>query len=419
MIKEIRIKEGIDLHIINTNKYKTNMISVFLSKKIERPNVTYEALIPAVLRLGNVNIKTQKEISKALEEMYGANFNCGIEKIGDNHVLKFYIEAINDEYSLEQEPIFKKSINLLLDIIFNPLVQNESFNKAYVEGEKENLKRIISGKIDNKRSYSYLRCIEEMYKDKPYGLYEYGYIEDLDKIDEKNLYEYYKKFVNECKIDIFVSGNIENEENIKNIISTNKNISNLDNREADYIKNSINVPENKDIKQIEEKLNVAQGNIVIGLDLSLNNRAATNVYSAILGGGANSKLFQNVREKASLAYTAGSRYLKTKNNIFIMCGIEIANYEKAINIIKEQLEDMKNGCFTDEDIKNAKELLISSINSLKDEQSSEISYYMSSELLDEKTSLEDTINAVKNVSKEDIIKIANYININTIYFLRN
>ena len=415
----IKIKEGINLHIINLNKYKTNVISVFLSQKLDRKSVTQEALIPAVLRLGTAGIKTQKELNKTLEEMYGANFNCGIEKIGDNHVLKFYIETINEEYTLNKEPIFEYALNLILEIIFNPLVEKAGFKKAYVEGEKENLKKLIESKIDNKRKYSYTRCIEEMYKDKPYGLYEYGYIEDLQNINETNLYEYYNNFISNCKIDIFVSGIIKDEKKIVELLNSNKQIRKLCERKENIVKNSIEKVEEKEIKKIEEKLSVAQGNIVIGLDLNEKDKIAANVYNAILGGGANSKLFQNVREKASLAYTAVSRYLKTKNNIFIMCGIEIANFDKAIKIIKEQLKDIKNSKFTDDDIKSAKELLIASVNSIRDEQASEISYYMSEEILENSTSLDETIEKINKVSKEDIIKIANSIKINTIYFLRN
>ena len=178
---------------VDTEKFKTNIISVFLTTKLTRQDVTRNALIPAVLRLGTNNIKTQKELNNKLDEMYGANFNCGIEKRGDNQILKFYIESINDEFALSKENILEQSINLLLDIVFNPLVKNNSFDENYVNGEKKNLQKIIEGKIDNKSNYAYTRCIEEMYKDKSYGLYEYGYIEDLEKIDSSNLYEYYKK----------------------------------------------------------------------------------------------------------------------------------------------------------------------------------------------------------------------------------
>ena len=415
MLNNFKIKEGITLHTISTNKFKTNIVSVFLSKKIERNGVTEEALIPAVLRLGTQTIKTQKELNKKLEEMYGANFNCGIEKRGDNHVLKFYIEAINDDYCLNNESILQETINLLMDIVFNPLTENNTFNKNYVEGEKKNLKRIIESRIDNKRSYAYTRCVEEMYKDQDYGLYEYGYIEDLDNINEKNLYEYYKRFLNECKIDIFISGNFENS--IEDVIKNNEQIKELKARTPEYIKNSNNSTSKDNANEVIEKMDVAQGNIVIGMDIASENKEAINVYNAILGGGANSKLFQNVREKASLAYTAGSRYLRTKNAIFIRCGIEISNYEKAIGLIKEQLDDIKNGNFNEEDIGNAKELLIASLNSIEDEQASEISYAMSQELSGEEEKIEDTIQKIKNVDKEAILEVAKAIKINTVYFL--
>jgi len=413
------INDGINLHLINTNKFKTNIISIFLTKKLTRENVTKEALIPAVLRLGTDKIKTQEELNKKLENIYGANFNCGIEKRGDNHVLKFYIETIDNEYALNNEDIKKESINLLLDIVLNPLVENNAFRTEYVSGEKENLKRIISSKIDNKTNYAYLKCIEEMYKDEEFGLYEYGYIEDLESINEKNLYEYYKKFLNECKIDIFVSGKLE-EENIKDIIKNNKKVKELSPRSAEYVDNSKQICDKVEEKIITEKMNVSQGKIVIGITIKNNiEETVLNIYNAILGGGANSKLFQNVREKASLAYTAGSKYLKTKNNIFIRCGIEINNYDKAIKIIKEQLEDMKNGKFSDEDINNAKELLLASLNSVQDEQASEISYYMTQELSDNPCNIEQTCKKVKEVSKEQIIEAAKNMMINTIFFLRN
>ena len=417
--KSVNIKEGITLHVINNNKYKTNIISVFLSKKLDREHITEEALIPAVLRLGTNNIKTQRELNKKFEEIYGANFNCGVEKRGNNHVLKFYIETINDKYCLNNEQIMKESIDILLDIILNPLSQNEKFEKDYVECEKENLKRIIESRIDNKRNYSFTRCIEEMYKDEEYGLYEYGYIEDLNEINEENLYAYYKQFINECKIDIFISGEIGQEVNIENIIKENDKIMKLSERNPEYVKDSRIKRDAVNVNEITEKMDVAQGNIVIGMDIESNNKEAINIYNAILGGGANSKLFQNVREKASLAYTAGSLYLKTKNNIFIKCGIEIKNYDKAIEIIKQQLEDIKNGVFEEEDIVNAKELIIAGLKSIEDEQASEISYNMSQELTGENENIDDVIQKISDVNKQDVIDVANSLKIDTIYFLRN
>ena len=137
------------------------------------------------------------------------------------------------------------------------------------------------------------------------------------------------------------------------------------------------------------------------------------------GGTANSKLFQNVREKESLAYTASSSYVKAKNNIFIKCGIEIANYEKALNIIKEQLEDMKNGKFETEDIEDAKRMVISNVKTITEEQDTEITYYFGQEISNIKYTLEEYVEQIQKVTREQIQDLAQKIKINTIYFLRD
>ena len=418
--KEKEIKEGIRLHQIKTEKFKTNLIAIFLTMPISRENVTKNALLLSVLRRGSKNMPTQEIISQELEEMYGAGFDCGIDKTGDNHVLKFYLESINDKFlSQTNENMLKESIEKIFEIAFNPLIENGAFKEEYVKQEKANIKRIIEGKVDNKAIYALERCTEEMYKDKPYGLYKYGYIEDLETITAQNLYEYYQKMLQNCKIDLFISGDIED---VSEIVEQNENIQRLQNRKPNYIINKIENKEQVQENEIQEIMEVVQGKIVIGLDVHLENEKQqydTMLYNAILGGTANSKMFQEVREKASLAYTASSRYLRYKSNIFIMCGIEIKNYEKAMEIIRKQLEDMKNGVFTEEDIENAKKGIISGIKSIDDEQDTEITYCYGQELTDTKTSLDEYIENVRKVNKDDIIKIAQGVTVNTVYFLKN
>lgn len=419
--KQKEIKKGIKLHTIKTDKFKTNLIAIMLTTKLNRENVTKNALIPTVLKRGTKNLKTQEEINKKLEEMYGASLDCGLDKTGDNQVLKFYIETVNDEFlPQEAENMLKTSLEEIFEFVFNPYLENNCFKKEYVEQEKENLKQIIEGKIDNKARYSLDRCIEEMYKDKPFGLYKYGYIEDMKNIDEENLYEYYQKLIKGCKIDIFVSGIVD--ENTENVIKNNENIAKLGEREPQYNKPEIVAKKSEKEKDIQESMEVTQGKLIIGMDLDIdddNLRYDVMIYNSLFGGSANSKLFQNVREKASLAYTASSSYYRFKNNIFINCGIEIPNYEKALEIIKQQIEDMKKGDFTDEEVENAKKGIIASIKTIDDEQDTEITYFFSQELSQNKCDIEQYINRIAVVNKENVIEIANKVSINTIYFLKD
>lgn len=410
------VKEGITFHKIETKKFKTNLFSIFITTPLSRDTVTKNALLGAVLRMGTKSLPAQDLISKELENMYGANFDCGVEKNGDNHILKFYIESLNDDFLPEKFDLAKKSLKLLTDIVFNPYTENNVFKNEYVESEKNTLKRIIDGKIDNKNRYALDRCVEEMYKGKPYGLYKYGYTEDLEKISSEDLYNYYKELISTCKIDIFASGfNIDN-------LNEDEILANLSERKASYIptksiliENSVESP-----NVVTEKMDVTQGKLMMGLDV-LNVKDGENypaaIYNIILGGGANSKLFQNVREKASLAYTAASSYLKNRNNIFIRCGIEINNYEKAVAIIKEQLEQIKNGDFSDDDIESAKQLQYAALKSVEDMQDTEVSYYFSQELSGKSITIDDSIEKFKSVTRNEIIDIAKRVKLNTIYFL--
>lgn len=421
-MEKINIKKGIDLHIIETNKFKTNLLSVFLTTPLNNDTVTKNALIPAVLKRGTANMQTQNEISISLEEMYGASFDCGIDKIGDDQVLKFYLETINNEFLPNDEDNLKNAIDILLEIVFNPVLESNKFKTEYVESEKNNLKQIIEGRKDSKAMYASERCIEEMYKDKPYSLYKYGNVEDLEKINSKELYKQYRSLIADCKIDIFISGDLQ--EDISEYFIKNENIQSLNSREAIYVINNreSRKKEKREEQNITESLDIAQGKLIIGLDILNENdkdKYTALIYNAILGGIPTSKMFQNVREKNSLAYTASSTFLRQKANIFIKCGIEIENYEKALKIIKEQIEDMKNGKFTEQNIEEAKVNIISTINFIPDEQDTELMYYFSQELSGYEMQYEEYIEKINSISKEDIINLANRIQVNIIYFLKN
>ena len=420
-IKKQELKQGIKLHTINTNKFKTNLVAVFLTVPIVRENVTFNSVLSSVLRRGCKNIPTQEQISIELENMYGASFDCGISKTGDNHILKFYLESINDKFLPQNgENMLKQSIEKLLEIVFNPLIENEKFNEEYVEQEKNNVRRRIEGKIDNKAKYAIERCVEEMYKNEPYGLYQYGYIEDLEKINAETLYKYYKELITTCKIDISVSGKIDTD--ISKLLIENENIKKLNAREAKYIQTATIEKEKVETKTIYESMEVTQGKLIIGMDITIKDekeKYKVSVYNAILGGSATSKLFQEVREKASLAYTASSNFVRHKGNIMINCGIEIKNYEKALDIIKKQLEDIRNGKFTDDDLNNSKKGIISAIKGIEEEQDAEITYYFGQELSGNEIGIEEYMNEIEKVTKEDILNVANSVNINTIYFLKD
>ena len=300
-----------------------------------------------------------------------------------------------------------------------------SFDEKYIENEKKNLEIIIESQKDDKDLYAYERCINIMYDNSGYGLSKYGSKEKLGNINSKNLYEYYKKVIETAKIDIIICGSFY-EENAKAIIDNNEFLNKLKPRKEPIIINHYK----KEIKEIiknpkvvEENFLVSQGKLVIGLDILPNDledfRFYAIIYNAIFGNGVNSKLFQIVREKEGLAYTAKSEYIVQKNNIFIRCGIECENYEQTVKLIKQLLNDMKDGKFTEEDIEKAKEFILSGIDLINEEQDSQILFKYGQELSKIELDVDAYKERIKKVTYNEIKDFSKYIQINCIYFLKN
>ena len=407
----IKIDENKFLHVLKTDKFKTSFVVAFFLSDLKREDITINALIPAVLTRGTANYETMKEINRKLDGLYGATLDGSSDKIGDKQALQFYITTIDDKYALNNEKLLEESIQLLLDVIYHPKLVNGIFDEEYVKTEKENLKELIKSRINDKAGYAISRLIEEMYKDAPYGAYKYGNIEDLEKIDAKNLYEQYMKILSNSELHFYVCSSTEIDTSWFDICKEYKKI---ETTSTSYSTNST-----PGEKHFVEHQDVIQGKLVLGydMDISKEDLYKAQVYNAILGGSSNSKMFQNVREKESLAYTARSTYLKHKQTLLLFAGIEIDKYEKALATIKLQVEDMKLGNFSEEDIRDAKVFLENIMRSYHDSQDILIDLSMGQIVMGMNDTIETMIEKINAVTKEDILYVANKVKFNTEYFL--
>ena len=394
---------------IETKKFKTNVYALYLTIPLTKENVTYNALIPTVLKRGCEKYNNQLEISKKLEEMYDATFGIGIAKVGNNEVLKFYIESLNNNYLPNNEDLSKTSIEMLINIVMKPYLINGKFDEDYVSQEKENLKKVIESRKDNKDTYATNRLLEEMFKEEPYGLYKFGNIEEIDNITSEKLYEKYKELIKNAEKHLYIVGDVENL-NIQEY--------HIDEEEIKITK-EFPIKEKLEEKIVKEQMDITQGKLVIGLNTPNKNREIIALYNTILGKGANSKLFLNVREKEGLAYSAGSTYLKRNNAIIISTGIEVSKYNKAVEVIKKQLKDMQDGNITEKEIKDAKQFINAGLNLINESSENMIEYTFDKELYNEEMDIEKYRKSIEKITKEDIVEIAKQINIDTIYFLGN
>jgi len=382
---------------------------------LRKETATLTALLPFVLKRGTRTFPTSRSINLYLENLYGADMGGDILKRGEIQIQQFFLQTINPQF-VDDKQILDKGLKVFKELVTEPLIENNSFNPKYVEQEKDVLKRNIQSLYSDKFNYTIERCFQEMCKDEPYSIYKYGSIEDLEKINGSHLYEYYRNCLIKCPIDIFVLGNIDESE-IRNKMEELFGF----NRKAEKLVNTSNVVKDVKEKFVEERQQVSQGKLSMGFRTNTRygdkDYFALLVYNGILGGGPHSKLFQNVREKASLAYYAFSKIEKTKGLMLISSGIEFENLNKAIDIIKKQLEDIKHGKISDYEFDSTVKALTNSLKEAADSPSMIISIYLDGIINGVELSPEAIIEGINKVTKADVMNVARKIQLDTIFFL--
>ena len=415
-LKTLEIGKNVKLTLIPESNFKTNLISVYIQRKLDRNEVTKNALLPGILKSGCNKYKTLGQLTDREEELYGSYLHAGASKRGESQVLGFSILSVNEKYL--DEKILGQCIEFLNEIINNPLVIDGGFNEEYLNIEKEILKDSIMSIINDKGNYAMKRTNEIMFEGEPYSINGKGYIEDLDTIDRVGLYEHYKEVLKTSPIEIMIEGEFEETEVVELIKEKFQfdrgNI--IDIPKEEYYK------EVDKVKEVKETMDIAQGKLVMGYRCNVDYLDEEKYYSLllgsrILGGGADSKLFINVREKESLCYTIYSTIQKSKSTMIVCSGIEAQNYEKTVNLVKEQVQKLKDGDITESEISNAKIAFINSLNSLNDEIGRISDFYFSQSISKNKSDLDQIKNMINKSTKEDIVEAVKNIELDTIYFL--
>ena len=404
-----------NLHIIHTNKFKTVTVEVDFRRKVNKDEITSRNLLKSILLYSTREYSDERSLIKQTENLYDLKLISSNIRIGNYTNLSFKIKFLNEKYT--EKNMNKESINFLLDVLFNPDVKNNSFNEEYLNKCKNKLKRSIKSLKDNKLKYTLFKLLETA-KDKPYSYNSYGYLEDLDKINGKNLYKYYKSIIESDKIDVFIVGDVDSLE-IKEIFKEH-----FKTNTYKRIVNDIEVAEleiNKKVSFYEEKDEVNQTQLTILCNLKditeFERKYVSLVYNEMLGGSSSSLLFDTVREKNSYAYYINSNIKVYDNILMIYSGIENDNEKEVYRLINKVLDGIKKGKFSNENLENAKSTIIASINASKDNPSGIINTYFAKELVGAKD-FEERIENINKVTELDIKNIAKKVHIHTVYTLK-
>lgn len=405
------LKSSYNLHLIKTDKFKTLFFKFVFRDDLIKEDVTIRNLLINMLDESTSKYNTNRLLNIRKEELYDLSTNFRNRRVGNQILSELSFEMIDTLYT--EKSCLYETIDFIKEVIFNPLVTLEKLNldkKLLYEDIKEldtipNVKALLSLKrtMDSNNSFS---------------IQTSGYLDDLEKITLDDIKTYYKKFINNSLIDIYVVGNIDFYE-IEKLITENIKFNTIKKEKDSIYNNYIN--KKKVIAIKEEDSNYKQSKLCIGLNIK--NPSDTDIkynailYNMILGNSPESLLFNNVREKKSLAYDVTSSYFKNDNIIIITTGINKENYKLCIDAIKCEIKNIENGNFTSSHLENCKTLIKSILKESFDFQNTITEYYFGLSYL-KLDNIERQIENIDKVTKEDIIEFSKKVKIDSIYFLK-
>jgi predicted Zn-dependent peptidase len=409
---------GAGVYVYETTQFKTVLLRVVLQASLD-DTTSLTALLPFVLRRGTREFPGVMEITRHLEEMYGASFGIRVEKVGERLLLSFRLEVADPGYLPGGHDLVEQALDFLRDVIFDPaLTEKKLLRTDYVRQERENLTRLVQGLVNDRDGYAIERCLQNMCETEPFGRFEYGCEEDLGPIRPIGLTKHWRHLLEVAPMDVYVVGRVGTvkvERLVRERFGHQR-------RQPVQLPRSELRPAPRRPRRVEEKLPVKQARLVMGYRCSTPFKSrgypAVAVMNAILGGTQTSKLFRTVREKESLVYSIFSLLEKEKGLMLISAGTDLKKVRKVETLVRKELDGLRRGDVTADEIRFAKNYLENQLRGVEDSPSTLCHFDVERRLGGRPESPQKAASSIAAVTRGAIAEAARGIQLDTIYLLR-
>lgn len=412
---------GVFLSHLRSDKFKTACMSVTLLTQLRRETAAMNAVIPFVLRRGTTRYGDMEQLSRRMDELYGAAVEPVVRRIGEIQCIGFYGSFPEPDYLPGGEALLGDTCALMAQLLLDPVTRGGLLLPQYVDSEREKLLDIIRSRMNDKRSYALTRCIEEMCCYEDFAVSRFGSESEAENIHYKKLTRYYRELIQTCPVEIFYCGKTD----FKAVSAAMRDaFSAMPRGEIDYdIGTDLRMNAVEDhVRFVEEEMDVTQGKLVLGFRLGEcmeePDIPALYVFNAVYGSGATSKLFMNVREKLSLCYYASSAVYLHKGIMLVSSGIEFDKLDAARDEILAQLDSVRRGEITDDELRSAKKSVASDLRAVQDSIGELEGFYLSQAIDGLDYGPAELAALAEDVTKEDVQAIAESIECDLIYFLK-
>ena len=411
----------VSLTALKTDKFKTGCLTTYLLTQLQRETAAENAVLPYVLRRGTTSMPERKRIAAHLNDLYGAAVEPSVRKLGEIQAVGFYSAFPEDAYLPGETDVFGEIVRLMGELWLSPVTRGGLFLPEYVESEREKLTELIESVKNDKSSWAFKRLRENMCAFEDYAVGAYGTADEAENIHYVKLTKHYKELLGTSPMEIFYCGSRSGEEVAA---ALREAFALLPRQEIDLDLGTdirMNAVEEKP-RYVTEEMDVAQGVLAVGFRLGEcmeePDKAAISVFNALYGGGVSSKLFMNVREKLSLCYYASSSADSIKGILAVLSGIEFDKYDDALKEILAQLDAVREGNITPEELAAARRTVAGALRTGADSPYYLADFYLREAVEGEDASPDDMAELAESVTADEVAAIARGVELDCVYFLR-
>lgn len=410
------LEENVRLHVIPSKKFKTDLLGVYFSTSLSMENATKNALLSCLLDQGTKSYPTRQLFNRHLDTMYGSVLFSDVGKNSRQSFLHLKMQMPNKRH-LSGIDILPQGISLLAQVLFSPYLKQGEFPKNVFENEKQNLIDDIEGQIDNKTTYALTRCLEQMCIGEPFASYRYGDAKFARSLSAKQLKTHFDDLIYKAPVDLIFLGDA-NVDFVEDLI---RKTMPFPKRNLCTGIESVECIQKENVQFLDERFAIKQAKLCLGFRVERSKikdmEDALVVLSNILGGGPSSRLFKKLREEQGLCYLIFSQAEREQGILLVIAGIDRDNKNNVLEQIKKEILILTQGLFSVADMERAKDAAITAIRTTCDAPNAYMNFFYSCLQRRRTFSVESPIENISLVKKEDVIKVAKALVLDTVYFL--
>ncbi len=415
--KKTALWDSVSLNVINTDKFKTAMIFFSLRTKKDKSFAADRLLLPGILRRGTVEYPSAARLNLELDNLYASTVEIKLSHLGKNELLTFSAEMLDNSFVTDGTDILDGVVKIIAEMILHPITDGESFPADTVKKERASVLDSLKAEINNPKTYAAARCAELLHGADPEVSSIGELIDGVEKTDGASTYRVYRNILEHAALDVYYVGALDGEQvadSIKRHFATFKpNATPAAPVSAEHFTK---------LKEVTEPFPVSQSKLSLGFRVGVCSTDryyyAAILFNEIFGGSPASKLFMNVRERMGLCYYCSSHYDSYFGNITVSSGVDSESAELAKAEILAQLEDMKAGRISEVEFSAAKLAFEHYCRQTYDYPFDIFTFYRSRGVLGIETTLEEHLKNITAVTLDEVVAVANFVKLDTVYLLR-